>query len=138
MTDWRTFLAISGSYLRETNRCSVGEWSDRSPDAPRLKSWCSWTTYERLLDNAGYWTAELPLEAELTDVGTTDGGTWGQPFYYEQLAHLLIPRSFSEEHTWNGYFVWAHEQDIDGLSQRLHKAGMAHGLSAYALDIKLF
>jgi len=31
-----------------------------------------------------------------------------------------------------------HVQDIEGLSKALNEAGLDHGLSDYALDIKLF
>ena len=139
MTDWRIFLTIAGCYLRETNQWTIGKWSDPASGAPIRKTWCSWTTFSRLADNAGYWTGELPLEAELLEKCTTDGGNWGQPFGYDELAHVIIPPTFTEEGRRAGQYTdWDHTQDIEGLSKRLDAAGIAHTLSVHALDIKLF
>ncbi|MFC3441657.1 hypothetical protein ACFOKF_10760 [Sphingobium rhizovicinum] len=139
MVDLRCFLLIATQHLKRPIKTTSGECSDES-GIPQRRSWCSWTTYGRLSRDAGYWTGELPLEAELGDNSVSDGGTWVQPFYYkDNLAHIIIPRIFTEEHYGIGVFrQWQHEQDIDGLSLLLHAAGIDHYLSQYALEVKLF
>ena len=139
MTDWRSFLAIAGRHLRENNRWTFAEWSDTGR-VPQRRTWCSWTTFDRLERDAGYWTAELLLETELGEKWTTDGGTWDQPFDYGSLAHLIIPRTFCEELALgpDGFFLWVHHQEVDGLSAQLDAAGITHRISSHALDIKLF
>jgi hypothetical protein len=115
-------------------------WCSADDREPQRRSWCSWTTYGRLLRDAGYWTGELPLEAELGELSVSDGGTWGQPFGYDDdLAHIIIPRTFIEE-PWSGdaFRQWEHQQDIDGLSSLLTAAGIDHRLSEYALEVKRF
>jgi len=105
----------------------------------RLRSWCSWTTFDRLARDSGYWTAELPLENELGESYVKDGGTWGQPFPYNAIAHIIIPRHFIEE-PWPGdaFYQWVHEQDIDRLATFLDRAGVRYHHSAYALEVKRF
>jgi len=105
----------------------------------RLRSWCSWTTFGRLERDAGYWTAELPLVEELGETYVNDGGTWGQPFSYDDIAHIIIPRRFIEEPFGQAAFrQWTHEQDIHGLAGRLDSAGVRYHISDYALEAKLF
>jgi hypothetical protein len=137
MTDLRAMLIISARHLQRPKSTTENEFS--APGAvSRLRSWCSWTTFDRLKSDAGYWTAELPLESELGESYVADGGTWGQPFPYGELAHIIIPRCFIEEHSGVAFRQWAHEQDIDGLSQQLETADVRHYLSEYALEVKLF
>ena len=126
--DWHRFLTIASNHLG-LNPCSAtSKWS-----------WCAWTTFERIGEDAGYWTAPLPLETEILADGTSDGGTWGQPFRYEQLAHFIIPRRFYwEEISADGFKSGVHEQDIEGLSHKLTIAGMAHRLTELVLEVKLY
>lgn len=78
-------------------------------------------------------------EHELRDTWTADGGTWGQPFEYRDLAHMLIPRNVQWELFLNGTWVMVkHQQDIAGLSGALNNHGISHHLSDYALEVKLF
>ncbi|MBV1690969.1 hypothetical protein KRR38_25645 [Novosphingobium sp. G106] len=106
---------------------------------PQLRSWCSWTTFGALSIDARYWVDELPLESELGEQYVHDGGTWGQPFLYEELAHVIIPRRFIEDSMFNKKFTsWEHEQDIDGLSVLLNDAGIEHRTSQLVLEVKLF
>jgi hypothetical protein len=148
MTDWRAFLTLARRHLENTIKTTQPEWVFGS-DQSQLRCWCSWTTFSRLANDAGYWTAELPQEDELGDRGTNDGGTWGQPFPYEDLAHVIIPRRFSEEvfgrkrysqelEGQNRYTCWHHAQDIDGLAPMLDAAGIKHRLAAHALEVKLY
>ena len=139
MTDLRSFLLIATRHLDRPMKTTLGIYSDEN-GVPQRRSWCSWTTFGRLTRDAGYWTGELPLETELGEIAVSDGGTWGQPFYYEDnLAHIIIPRIFTEEPRIPGIFrQWEHEQDLDGLSLLLTAAGVGHHLSEYALEVKLF
>ena len=128
MMDWQRFLAIASNHLA-FKPCEVpGKWS-----------WCGWTTFERLGEDAGYWTASLPLESELLSEGTSDGGSWGQPFRYTQLAHVLVPRRFYwEEISAEGFNSGVHEQDVQGLSDLLAAEGIFHRLNEYVLEVKLY
>ena len=138
MPDWRTFLVLAKHHLSATVKTSQSEWVEPSDDC-RLRTWCAWTTFSRLADTAGYWTEELPEESELNDKGTNDGGTWGQPFPYDDLAHVIVPRRFFEEGMpFDRYTNWFHVQDVDGLSALLDANGIEHRLGDYALEIKLY
>jgi hypothetical protein len=105
-------------------------------------SWCSWTTFKRLSEDAGYWQSGLPHLNEIKEHGTTDGGTWGQPFNYQDIAHFIIPKVFSREllaspddrRTFERMVV---NQDIEALSRQLTKQGLPHTLSAAALEVRL-
>lgn len=44
------------------------------------ESWCSWTTFDRLLVDAGYWAAGIPARRDIFETHIGDGGVWGQPF----------------------------------------------------------
>lgn len=126
--NWQIFLKISAEHLN-LNPCRINS----------KKTWCAWTTSERLGSDAGYWTAPIPLKSELLLENTSDGGTWGQPFHCCQLAHLIIPRRFSWETISDKKFDWGvHEQNIEGLSERLTVEGVPHRLSEYVLEVKLY
>jgi hypothetical protein len=126
--DWQKFLMIAARHL-EANPCHV----------PGKRSWCAWTTFARLGEDAGYWTAPLPLESELGQLGTSDGGNWVQPFHYSQIAHLIIPRKFYWEQFEEGFTSGLHFQDLEGLSQKLLDQGItAHRLTDAVLEVKLY
>jgi hypothetical protein len=78
---WRTFFSICARVL------GPGEMR-----AAQSQSWCAWTTFERLISDSGYWTSGLLAEPELMETYTVDGGPWGQPFSYQNIAHVIIPR----------------------------------------------
>ena len=139
MSQLRKFPLIATRHLQKPMKTLRSEFSDQHGKA-YLRSWCSWTTFDRLSTNAGYWTAELPLESELGEAYIQDGGTWGQPFGYEdELAHIIIPRKFCEEHSYTNVFrQWTHEQDIDGLSKIVAAAGIEHRISKFALEVKYY
>lgn len=117
--DWRRILQISSEHLRRDPSPVCHAWS-----------WCSWTTFSRLGEDAGYWQAPLPAIRELLDDYVDDGGTWGQPFRYSDLAHIIVPRRFgwegSQDSGWEGGY---HEQDIIGLSAYLRAEQLDHRLS---------
>lgn len=131
MTDqeWRTFFRICAQVL------GPGEWR-----AVESRSWCAWTTFGRITCDVGYWTAGLPSESNLSDTHVTDcGSPWGQPFSYQSIAHLVIPREFYWETVAPGHFENGRkQQDIQKLSRELTAAGIAHRLTELVLEIKLY
>lgn len=120
-SDWKTFFTISINTLGE------GKFSINNS-----VSWCSWTTYSRLNEDAGYWQAGLPKLAEIGDTGTLDGGVWLNPTPYEDIAHFIIPRTFLTD------LLEVKEQDIELLGQELTKANIEFNLVDFLLEIKLF
>src|SRR5262245_41995229 len=130
MTDeqWRTFFRICSRVL--------GPGHNR---AAFSQSWCGWTTFDLLREGVTYWEAGIPNEHELDPSATTDGGTWGQPFHYQDLAHIVLPRTFAWETGMGAdYKCGMKEQDIDSLSRELEKAGITHRKTDLVLEIKLY
>jgi len=107
--------------------------------APLVESWCAWTTFRSLSESVHYWAAPLPRLAELGPSSTRDGGTWGQPFMYSEIAHLVIPRQFQREDTCSGEFqVTEYAQDLESLSAALRASDIPHQLGKFALEVKLY
>ena len=105
----------------------------------RSASWCGWTTFRKLQETVHYWSAGLPAEEELAPSYVRDGGTWGQPFLYQEIAHVVIPRQFSWEIGAGSEFRAGDKgQDIDRLSEELTAAGIAHRKTDLLLEIKLY
>jgi hypothetical protein len=129
MTDqeWHKFFTICASVLGPGNRIA-----SKSP------SWCSWTTFSKLSDDVFYWQCGLPPADELMPTYIQDGGTWGQPFRYQDIAHIVLPRTFHWETTEGGYKSGEKTQDLDRLSQELTAAGIKHRLTELVLEIKLY
>jgi hypothetical protein len=130
MTDqkWQTFFRMCARVLGAGAR-----------SAAQSESWCAWTTFRSLGESINYWSAGLPAESELSAVGVADGGTWGQPFVYQDLAHIIIPRQFYWEIVEPGRFEnGAKQQDLEALSRELTEAGIEHRLTELVLEIKLY
>jgi hypothetical protein len=103
------------------------------------RSWCAWTTFPSLSDCVHYWSAGLPSEDDLSAVGTNDSGPWGQPFLYQSLAHIIIPRLFYwERGQLSSYENGFRQQDLEQLSERLSTAGIKHRLTELVLEVKLY
>lgn len=129
---WRTF------FITCAHVCGAG-----AQDINLSQNWCSWTTFTRLAEDAGYWQSDLPHVDELGEESTFDGGTWGQPFPYNDIAHLIVPKTFTKE-----LFTGPAEkrvfervsvsQDIESVSKELSKLGVPHTLSSVALEVKIF
>jgi hypothetical protein len=99
----------------------------------RSQSWCSWTTFDRLAtSDAGYWTHGLPQRKDIHETHIGDGGAWGQPFGYEDLAHILIPRAFVRD---DGTEL---TQDLELLASRLSAEGIPFRKTELVLEIKLY
>ena len=125
---WRTFFETAGQVLGKGHRA-----------ANMSESWCAWTTFGRLAADAGYWKAGLPHADELRATYIADGGTWGQPFSYHELAHLIVPRTFEQEFVGDGqYRCVQRQQDTEELSRRLAEHGINHRKTDLVLEIKLF
>jgi len=102
-------------------------------------SWCAWTTYSSLQESVHYWSAGLPPVEQLAPGGTKDGGVWGQPFLYRELAHVVIPRRFQWERLHGAKFEQGHrEQNLEALSQELHILSISHRLTELVLEVKLY
>jgi hypothetical protein len=126
--EWRTFLCICSRVL------GAGAWN-----AAQSQSWCAWTTFDRLTSDCGYWTAGVPAETDLLETYTVDGGPWRQPFSYQSIAHIVIPREFYWETIAPGHYENGNKvQDIQRLSKELTAAGIAHRLTDLVLEIKLY
>ena len=80
----------------------------------------------------------LPNVEELLDTHTLDGGLWRQSFYYQDLAHFIIPAKFYwEKHDEEKGFLSGYKtQDIKSLSQELKAKGINHRLTNMILEIK--
>lgn len=130
MTDdaWRTFFRICARVLGH------GETL-----ASHSQSWCAWTTFGSLREALHYWSAGLPAESELAASGINDGGTWGQPFLYQSLAHVIVPREFYwERQTPAGFEHGVRQQNLKVLSRQLAEAGIVHRLTELVLEVKLY
>jgi hypothetical protein len=111
-----------------------GDWS-----AERSKSWCAWTTFTRLREDCGYWTGGLPEMDEVLDTHMADGGVWGQPFSFSELAHVIVPCEFYWESVGGpGFTQGKKAQNIQELSEALHAAGVPHRLTDLVLEIKCY
>ncbi len=122
---WRTFFVLCARVL--------GPGSSQAWDS---QSWCTWTTFGNFLH---YWSAGLPGPEELGARGTGDGGTWGQPFDYQDIAHIAIPAEFYWERIAPGEFSnGTRRQDLEILSSALSDAEIPHRKTELVLEVKLY
>lgn len=129
-TQWKAFFVTCAKLLSEGEK-----------DINSSPNWCSWTTFTRLTEDSGYWQSGLPHMDELWDKGTTDDGTWSQPFLFEDIAHLIVPRTFTRELlTGEGEQCIFQRvlvtQDIDALSSALAVESVPHTLTQISLEIR--
>lgn len=102
-------------------------------------NWCSWTTFRRLNEDAGYWQSGLPTKPDLSDIGVIDGSSWGQPFHYSDIAHIIIPAQFFWENiSASGFDCGSKDQNIELLSTKLRERGIAHRKTNLMLEVKLY
>ena len=106
--------------------------------AASSQSWCAWTTFEKLSEDVHYWKAGLPSERELGPSATTDGGTWGQPFLYQSLAHVVVPRCFQWELHSPQFATGKRKQPLDRLSVELVALGVPHRTTNLVLELKFY
>jgi hypothetical protein len=111
------------------------------PWLAKSKSYCVFTTFDRLKTDVHYWQCGLPLEKEINDTWIADGGVWGQPFSFQNLAHIVIPRTWGFEHPDQDGMPAAYEertQHIETLSRSLKGEGIDHRLTNLVLEIKCY
>jgi hypothetical protein len=125
--DWKLFLQISRRLLGK------GDW-----DPYLSESWCAYTTFSSLIHGVHYFNSGLPNDDECLDSCTRDGGVWRQSYEYDDLAHLIIPKTFYWERTLNGFESGYKEQCIEKLSVELNKLDIKHRLTELVLEIKLY
>lgn len=126
--EWKTFFQLGASIL-----------ADGPTVAKPCETWCAWTTFRRLTDDAGYWTGGFPKLPDIANTNIQDGGVWMQPFSYSELAHIIIPRRFRwESAPGPDYATGTHEQNVDALSEQLITGGILHRLTDLVLEIKLY
>lgn len=105
----------------------------------KSQTWCSWTTFGRLSQDAGYWTCGLPNIEDIDTYFIKDNGVWMQPFRFSDMAHLIIPKEFFwEKDAPNAYSNGTKKQDISKLVIKLDELDIPYLLSDYCLEIKLF
>ena len=126
---WRSLLTHARNQLGHGESIS---WAS--------ESWCAWTTFSSLEHHLTYWACGLPEVQELQEHGICDGGTWGQPFVYSDLAHLIIPAKFYWERfdENNGFQQGYKLQKIKQLSNALQGEGIEHRLTDLVLEVKLY
>ena len=126
--DWRVCLQTCRRLL------GVGDWDSFLSD-----SWCAFTTFSSLEHGVRYFNCGFPNEMECLDSATADGGVWRQSFKYEDLAHLIVPKTFYWERFVDGAFQSGFKhQDINSLSIELNTLGITHRLTNLILEIKLY
>lgn len=107
--------------------------------AANSDSWCSRATFRRLKDDAGYWVAGLPNAADILATHIRDGGVWGQPFSYADIAHIVIPRQFYWERISEGGFESGTKyQNIETVAKELREIGIQYRITDIILEIKLY
>ena len=125
---WHTFFTTAAEVLGPGKRL-----------AEHSQSWCSWTTFDRLSEDAGYWTRGLPALEDIFETYIGDNGVWSQPFHFSQLAHLIVPRKFMcDEPPGPNWTYRERVQNLEGLSARLQKAEIPHRLTELVLELKCF
>jgi hypothetical protein len=103
------------------------------------QSWCAWTTFDRLSRDTGYWTGGLPGPGDILETYLRDGGVWGQPFSYDDIAHVIVPRQFEWESAPGPNFsAGVKHQDINLLAAELEKRRVPHRLTELVLEVKCY
>ncbi len=125
---WRSLLLAARRILGPGESLSWGS-----------TSWCAFTTFSSLQDLCVYWHCGLPSEHELLESYVADGGTWGQPFQYGDLAHIIFPASFRWERVFEGvYSEGTKTQPIGELAEELVRLGVPHRLTDLVLEVKVY
>jgi hypothetical protein len=125
---WRKLLKISRQILGKGSYV-----------AGASESWCAFTTFSSLTDICNYWHCGLPDDDELEETGIADGGIWGQPFLYADLAHIIFPATFRWERFDNGQLVHGERhQPIHALAAELEGSGIPFRLTELVLEVKLY
>ncbi len=86
--EWRRFSLLCADLLGP---------ADALPQ--RRKSYCVFTCFNRLIMDVHYWACGLPRKEDVCDGWIGDGAVWGQPFRFNDLARIVIPRTFGTEYS---------------------------------------
>ena len=124
---WRLTLQICRRIL------GLGDW-----DPYLSESWCAFTTFTSLEHGAYYFNCGFPREEECLETCVQDGGVWRQSFDYDDLAHLIVPKTFYWERVANGFESGSKSQNIGEVSLELVKIDVEHRISNLVLEIKIF
>jgi hypothetical protein len=125
---WHRFFVAAADVLGPGNR--LARFSE---------SWCAWTTFDRLNLDAGYWTGGIPARADVFETHIGDSGVWGQPFLFEQIAHVIVPREFYWETERGAQYQngWR-TQALDALSEKLRQLEVPHRATQLVLEVKCY
>ena len=126
--DWYSFFVACSTVLSQKFAADI-----------RVGERCSWATFDSIECGAHYWSGPLLSEADLLPTYTRDGGPWRQPFLFESLAHVVIPRFFGIES--GGAADYAYKSgvhDLEALSAKLNELGIQHRKTDLMLEIKLY
>jgi hypothetical protein len=129
MHETRNFLIIAAQHLFRPMKSVLSFEASAETSVQSKRSSSTFTTFRDLAYGAKYYSGELPVESDLFEKYVRDCA-WASPgpVGYDEIAHVLIPRFFSQEIVivdgdhpiyWN---TWTHEQDIGGLSKLLDQA----------------
>jgi len=125
---WYKFFSICATHL-----------GTGAPTIVNSDNWCSWITFDRLEEDVRYWTSGLPKSDELNETSLQDGGVWGHPFLFNEIAHIILPKKFFGEACIDGKYQFVHkEQNIENISDLLTNAGIEHRCTDKILEIKLY
>ncbi|MDH5434700.1 MAG: hypothetical protein OEY19_12225 [Gammaproteobacteria bacterium] len=119
--NWYKFFEVATDVLGEGNI-----------NLENSKSFCAWTTFGALKSTCNYWFAGLPCMDDLDSRGHGDGGVWRQPFDFDDLAHIVIPKEFMT------YLCIQRSQNIETLSEKLHELSLEHRCTNLVLEVKLY
>lgn len=109
------------------------------PSQNLSENWCSWITFDRLNEDCRYWASGLPSSAEIQPAFIGDGGIWGQPFSYNSIAHIILPKKFYCESSLNGVSKGGFKcQDVELVSRCLAEKEIPHSVTNLVLEIKLY
>jgi hypothetical protein len=126
--DWKSFFLVCRKILGKG-----------SPDPLESESWCAWTTFRAIKEGIHYWYCGIPDFCEILDTHIADGGTWGQPFEYDDLAHVIVLASFYwETRGAPGFHSGLKHQAIEKVSLHLNELGIAHRKTEHVVEVKLY
>ena len=125
---WRVFFGLCSKTLGAGSKFA---WASHT--------WCAWTTFSRLQEDVHYWSSGLPNPDDVGEIGINDGGVWGQPFLYSDLAHLIVPARFTwERGTGAAFTTGTKTQAIDRLAMELEAQGIRFRRTDLVLELKLY
>ena len=149
MHEWRTILELAADCLGQPISTELEAGTDGKIQPHRCRSSSTFILHWSLSSDAVYIRGELPLLSDLQDYGVRDFSWASQgPIGYDEIAHLIIPRFFTEEYDWysqglgsepvRAFTLWRHQQNLRPLSEKLTDAEIQHNFCGDFLEIKRF